>query len=98
MPSTLAINVAKYRKPIKQTNNGIKVTNVYFVAGEKVSAEDLGGADLHCSQSGVTDHFAVDDMHAVHIAKSIVGNLNYRKEVDVCIEPSEVSVARCYLI
>lgn len=45
----------------------------------------------------MTDHFAVDDMHAVHLAKNIVGNLNYRKQVDACIEPSEVSLLCIYL-
>ena len=39
--------------------------------GEDVSAEDLGGADLHCSTSGVTDHFAVDDAHALHLARLV---------------------------
>ncbi|XP_026281091.1 probable methylcrotonoyl-CoA carboxylase beta chain, mitochondrial [Frankliniella occidentalis] len=44
--------------------------------GEIVSAEDLGGADLHCSTSGVTDHYAHDDEHALHITRRIVKNLN----------------------
>ena len=61
-----------------------------YVTGEKVSAEDLGGADLHCSQSGVTDHYALDDMHAIHIAKNIVNNLNFQKQVDVHIARVEV--------
>ena len=55
-----------------------------------MSAEELGGADLHCSQSGVTDHYALDDMHAVKIAKNIVSHLNHKKEVDVQFEPAEV--------
>ncbi len=44
--------------------------------GEVVSAEDLGGADIHCRTSGVTDHYAVDDAHALAIARRCVGNLN----------------------
>ena len=44
--------------------------------GEVVSAEDLGGADLHCSRSGVTDHFAENDNHALQLTRNIVSNLN----------------------
>ena len=44
--------------------------------GEDVSAEDLGGAQLHCSTSGVTDHLAESEEHAISIARSIVGNLS----------------------
>nr|CAH7760190.1 unnamed protein product [Callosobruchus chinensis] len=46
--------------------------------GEEVSAEDLGGADLHCARSGVTDHYAVDDRHGIYLARQIVKNLNRR--------------------
>ncbi|CAH1975932.1 unnamed protein product [Acanthoscelides obtectus] len=49
--------------------------------GEEVSAEDLGGADLHCSTSGVTDHYAVDDRHAIYLARLIVKNLNRKLPV-----------------
>ena len=52
---------------------------VEAATGEKVSAEDLGGADLHCAQSGVTDHYALDDTHALHIARGVVSNLNRQK-------------------
>lgn len=48
--------------------------------GEIVSAEDLGGADLHCRQSGVTDHYAQDDEHALHLARNVVANLNWNNE------------------
>ncbi|KAK9886667.1 hypothetical protein WA026_017585 [Henosepilachna vigintioctopunctata] len=44
--------------------------------GEQVTAEELGGADLHCSTSGVTDHYALNDKHALLIARDIVANLN----------------------
>lgn len=43
--------------------------------GEDVSAEELGGAQLHCSTSGVTDHLAESEEHAISIARSIVANL-----------------------
>nr|XP_023014812.1 probable methylcrotonoyl-CoA carboxylase beta chain, mitochondrial [Leptinotarsa decemlineata] len=49
---------------------------VKAATGEEVSAEDLGGADLHCTTSGVTDHYAVNDEHALHLARQIVKNLN----------------------
>ena len=49
---------------------------VKAATGEVVSAEDLGGADLHCSRSGVTDHFAENDDHALHLTRNIVSNLN----------------------
>lgn len=49
---------------------------VKAATGEVVTAEDLGGADLHCKTSGVTDHYAVNDEHALKIARSIVANLN----------------------
>ncbi|XP_037657574.1 LOW QUALITY PROTEIN: methylcrotonoyl-CoA carboxylase beta chain, mitochondrial [Choloepus didactylus] len=62
---------------------------VKAATGEEVSAEDLGGADLHCRKSGVTDHYALDDNHALHLARKAVRNLNYQKKLDVNIEPSE---------
>ncbi|MGE5088270.1 MAG: carboxyl transferase domain-containing protein [Candidatus Levyibacteriota bacterium] len=49
--------------------------------GEIVTAEELGGADVHTRVSGVADHFAQNDHHALAIARRIVGNLNRRKEV-----------------
>jgi 3-methylcrotonyl-CoA carboxylase beta subunit len=52
---------------------------VRAATGEVVSAEDLGGADVHTRISGVADHFAVDDRHALGIARRIVGNLNHSK-------------------
>uniref|UniRef100_F7B9U5 Methylcrotonoyl-CoA carboxylase beta chain, mitochondrial n=1 Tax=Ciona intestinalis TaxID=7719 RepID=F7B9U5_CIOIN len=55
-------------------------------AGEVVTVEELGGADLHCKTSGVTDHYANDDPHALHIARSIVKNLNLKKNPDIVIE------------
>lgn len=49
---------------------------VKAATGEVVSAEDLGGADLHCKTSGVTDHYATDDQHALYLARQVIGNLN----------------------
>lgn len=62
---------------------------VKAATGEVVSAEDLGGADVHCRTSGVTDHYAVDDAHALAIARRIVGNLNRRKECPLDIRTPE---------
>ncbi len=50
---------------------------VKAATGEVVSAEDLGGADVHTRLSGVADHFAEDDTHALEIVRSIVRGLNY---------------------
>ena len=49
---------------------------VQAATGEKVTAEELGGAEVHCSQSGVSDHMAGDEKEALLIARSIVFNLN----------------------
>lgn len=48
---------------------------VKAATGEEVSAEDLGGADVHCRISGVADHYAQNDAHAISIARNIVENL-----------------------
>src|SRR5437660_8082891 len=53
---------------------------VKAATGEEVTAEELGGADVHARVSGVADHYAVDDEHALAIARSIVANLTGRKE------------------
>jgi 3-methylcrotonyl-CoA carboxylase beta subunit len=53
---------------------------VKAATGEVVSAEDLGGADVHTRVSGVADHFAENDAHALAIARRIVGNLNWQKK------------------
>ncbi|GBG25019.1 Methylcrotonoyl-CoA carboxylase beta chain, mitochondrial, partial [Hondaea fermentalgiana] len=49
---------------------------VRAATGEIIDAESLGGADLHSRESGVTDHLAENDHHAIEIARDIVGNLN----------------------
>ena len=63
---------------------------VKAATGETVSAEELGGADLHSRTSGVTDHYALDDHHALAIARRIVANLNRVKRPDLDLaEPRE---------
>ena len=52
---------------------------VKAATGEIVTAEELGGADVHTRLSGVADHFALDDMHALGLARRIVGRLNRTK-------------------
>ncbi len=54
---------------------------VKAATGEIVSAEDLGGADVHCRISGVADHYAENDAHALGIARNIVSTLNTTKSV-----------------
>jgi 3-methylcrotonyl-CoA carboxylase beta subunit len=52
---------------------------VKAATGQDVSAEELGGADVHTRKSGVADYFATSDEHALALARQIVGNLNARK-------------------
>lgn len=52
---------------------------VKAATGEVVSAEELGGADVHCKTSGVADHYAENDEHALALARRCVANLNWRK-------------------
>jgi acetyl-CoA carboxylase carboxyltransferase component len=63
---------------------------VKAATGEVVSAEDLGGADVHCRTSGVTDHYAQNDEHALQITRNIVENIarSRRPEMDIS-EPEE---------
>src|SRR5438552_3901412 len=58
---------------------------VKAATGEIVTGEELGGADVHSRISGVTDHYAVDDRHALGIARRIVGNLNSVKQVSLAL-------------
>ena len=55
--------------------------------GEVVSAEELGGADVHSRVSGVTDHYAEDDMHALAITRRIASHFNRRKQPNVTLQP-----------
>ena len=58
---------------------------VKAATGEIVTAEDLGGADVHARQSGVADHYANDDSHALAIVRHIVAGLNYSKQSNIPI-------------
>ncbi|HEU0133647.1 MAG TPA: carboxyl transferase domain-containing protein, partial [Allosphingosinicella sp.] len=59
---------------------------VKAATGEVISAEDLGGGDLHARRSGVVDHLAENDEHALAIVRSIVGRLNK-------VKPSGLDIA-----
>jgi 3-methylcrotonyl-CoA carboxylase beta subunit len=54
---------------------------VKAATGEDVTAEELGGAEVHTRESGVADHYAEDDEHALAIVRRIVRNLNRKKEI-----------------
>lgn len=58
---------------------------VKAATGEEVSAEDLGGGDVHTRLSGVADHLAQNDPHALALARGIVGKLNRTKQVPVAM-------------
>ena len=62
---------------------------VKAATGEVITAEDLGGADVHGRRSGVVDHVARDDEHALSIVRRIVANLNTVKTVDIDIAEPE---------
>ncbi|XP_071942709.1 methylcrotonoyl-CoA carboxylase beta chain, mitochondrial-like [Antedon mediterranea] len=62
---------------------------VRAATGEEVSAEDLGGANMHCRTSGVTDHYAQNDKHALHLARRVVANLNRQNTPNVSIVKPE---------
>lgn len=61
---------------------------VKAATGEVISAEDLGGADVHCKTSGVADHYAMNDQHALQIARQCVARLNPNKKVELDVQPS----------
>lgn len=76
----------------------VKGTGTIFLGGpplvkaathEEVTPEELGGADVHCRVSGVADHYAHDDMHAIQICRSIVENLNRPPKTYLDIKPPE---------
>ena len=63
---------------------------VKAATGEVVTPEELGGAEVHTRVSGVADHYAQDDRHALSIVRRIVSNLNYRKNILLSLtEPRE---------
>ncbi|MGL5743079.1 MAG: carboxyl transferase domain-containing protein [Legionella sp.] len=53
---------------------------VKAATGEVISAEELGGAEVHCRNSGVADHYAEHDAHALHLARVAVSHLNRKKQ------------------
>jgi 3-methylcrotonyl-CoA carboxylase beta subunit len=58
--------------------------------GEVVSAEDLGGGDVHTRLSGVADHLAQNDTHALAIARTAIAHLNWRKDLQMLrVEPRQ---------
>jgi 3-methylcrotonyl-CoA carboxylase beta subunit len=61
---------------------------VKAATGEEVSAEDLGGGDVHTRQSGVADWLADNDTHALAIARRIVSNLNWKKPDSLVLQPA----------
>jgi len=60
---------------------------VKAATGEVISAEDLGGAEVHGRRSGVVDHVAENDEHALLIVRNIVATLNSPKQVDIDVRP-----------
>jgi 3-methylcrotonyl-CoA carboxylase beta subunit len=63
---------------------------VKAATGEVVSAEDLGGAEVHTKKSGVADYLAENDRHALALCRRIVGNLNAKQSIDMVLKkPAE---------
>ncbi len=62
---------------------------VKAATGEEVTAEDLGGADVHTRLSGVADHFAIDEEQALQQVREIVSHLNRRKQIPVVMQEPE---------
>ncbi len=71
---------------------------VLAATGEEVTADELGGADVHCRESGVSDYFADDDPHAIAIVRELVRNLpaadktrlSMREPRPPCYDPTEI--------
>jgi acetyl-CoA carboxylase carboxyltransferase component len=62
---------------------------VKAATGEVVSAEDLGGADVHCRTSGVSDHYATNDEHALQLTRNIIEHLNLPPKTSMDIRSPE---------
>ena len=62
---------------------------VKAATGEVVTAEELGGADVHCRVSGVTDHYAQNDEHALQITRNIIETLGNPNRTELDVAPSE---------
>jgi 3-methylcrotonyl-CoA carboxylase beta subunit len=54
---------------------------VEAATGEKVTEEELGGAELHCEESGVSDHLAHNEIHAFQLARAIASNLGMKNSL-----------------
>ena len=61
---------------------------VKMATGEVVTAEELGGADVHCRESGVSDHYAQNDHHALKLARRTMSNLNKTKPAQLDVKES----------
>ena len=61
---------------------------VKAATGEEVSAEELGGAEVHCKTSGVADYYAEDDAHALSLIRQSVSRLNSAKQTTIDLQPS----------
>lgn len=64
---------------------------VKAATGEEVSAEELGGADVHCKTSGVADHYADSEEHAIKIARDCIANLNWQKPEQLAKRPIQAT-------
>ncbi|MFT5083195.1 MAG: 3-methylcrotonyl-CoA carboxylase beta subunit [Lentisphaeria bacterium] len=62
---------------------------VKAATGEEVTAEELGGADVHCRQSGVADHYALNDQHALKLARQAINRLNRTKTIALDVRESK---------
>ncbi|MCK5024875.1 MAG: methylcrotonoyl-CoA carboxylase, partial [Thermoplasmata archaeon] len=62
---------------------------VKAATGEEVSAEDLGGADVHCRKSGVSDHYTLNDEQALHTGRNIIENLNRQPKTFIKVRKPE---------
>jgi 3-methylcrotonyl-CoA carboxylase beta subunit len=72
---------------------------VQAATGEVVTAEELGGADVHARTSGVVDHYAHDDRHALALCRRIIAGLNHLKQPDVTLrapQPPHFDPAELY--
>ena len=76
----------------------VKNRGTIFLAGpplvkasvnQDITEEELGGADVHCKKSGVSDHYALDDAHALYLARQSIRNLNRKKQPQVTMEEPE---------
>jgi acetyl-CoA carboxylase carboxyltransferase component len=62
---------------------------VKAATGQEVTAEELGGAEVHTRYSGVADHYALDDDHALSLCREIVATLNTRKHISLEVQPPQ---------